>query len=204
MAAIFGSVPITGFIAPTDDTDVFASHDDKYGRGGYRSVATLSDRDLITVDRRKEGMLVYVLSDGKIYTLTGGITNAHWTEFSVAGSNIEEGSTLTKIAGETISALRVVKLENDIAFIASCEATLDYNRVIGVSKIGAPAGQEIIIKAFGEVQDSSLNLQPSSLFLGTAGEILTSPPANGFVLKIGKVLSSDKIGINIQQVIVRN
>jgi hypothetical protein len=202
MAAIFGSVPITGFIAPTDDTDIFASHDDKYGRGGYRSVATLSDRDLITDDRRREGMLVFVLSEGKVYSLIGGITNAHWVDFTF--SSTTDGSVFTKIAGETISALRVVKLENDIAFLASCDEGLDYNKVIGVSKTGASTGQEIIIQTFGEIQDSVLNLQSSSLFLGINGEILTSPPANGFVLKIGKVLSLDKIGINIQQVIVRN
>jgi hypothetical protein len=80
MAAIPGSVPITGFIAPTDTADIFATQDETYNRGGFRTVADLTARDAITADRRLEGFLVRVLSNGKFYTLSGGILNANWVE----------------------------------------------------------------------------------------------------------------------------
>ena len=80
MAAILGSVPISGFVAPTDSTDIYATHDEEYGRGGYRSVATIVERDAIPVDRRKEGMKVYVNDTGTEYQLIGGITDTDWTE----------------------------------------------------------------------------------------------------------------------------
>ena len=82
MTAIPGSVRFTGFIAPSDSTDTYAVHDEVYGRGGWRTVATLAARNLITPDRRVIGMLVRVLDTGSgdegFYTLSGGITNSHW------------------------------------------------------------------------------------------------------------------------------
>ena len=87
MAAIPGSVPLTGKVAPTDTTDTFATHMDIYGEGGYMAVADTSTRNLITEDRRKLGMAVCTTADNKIYTLTtnpaGATTvDGDWTEFS--------------------------------------------------------------------------------------------------------------------------
>jgi hypothetical protein len=60
MASIPGSVPLTGFIAPTDTADTFAVIDMIYARGGYRVVDDESERNSITQDRRRVGMLVGV------------------------------------------------------------------------------------------------------------------------------------------------
>lgn len=87
MAAIPGSVPITGFIAPTDTGDTFATQDETYNRGGFRTVADLTARDAITPDRRVEGMLVRVLSTGSFYTLSGGILNANWVVETFGGTS---------------------------------------------------------------------------------------------------------------------
>jgi hypothetical protein len=58
MALITGAVNVTGTLAPTDTTDVYATHDSVYGKGGYREVIDLTARDSITVARRSDGMLV--------------------------------------------------------------------------------------------------------------------------------------------------
>ncbi len=84
MAAIPGSVRVAGFIAPTDSTDTYAVTDEQYNRGGYRSVSSLVERDSITPDRRKVGMLVYVTSLDSYYILSGGILNTHWTPWSIS------------------------------------------------------------------------------------------------------------------------
>jgi hypothetical protein len=78
MPNIAGSVPVTGFIAPADATDTYASHSEQYGLGGYRSVADLTALDAITSERRKEGMKVFVISENIEYQLLGGITNSDW------------------------------------------------------------------------------------------------------------------------------
>lgn len=93
MAAIPGSVRVAGFIAPTDSTDTFAVTDEIYNRGGYRSVLTIEDRNNITADRRKIGMLVYVIGNDEYYTLKTGILNTDWVKWSVASS----GTTLSDL-----------------------------------------------------------------------------------------------------------
>lgn len=78
MTIDLGAVPITGFISPTDNTDDYATHKDVYGKGGYRAVDDLDALNAISLDRRQEGMLVYVLSEKSFYQLLDGIDNTNW------------------------------------------------------------------------------------------------------------------------------
>jgi hypothetical protein len=90
MTAIPGSIRVTGFIAPSDDTDVYATHEDVYGKGGFRPVANVTTRNLISSDRRKEGMWVMTMDDGKVYKLSGGILDMHWVEVVFSGGTSGE------------------------------------------------------------------------------------------------------------------
>ena len=86
MAGIPNSIPLGGPVAPTDDTDVYPSHFTKYGKGGWRAVLSIAERDAITAERREEGMVVYVRQPvGVEYELVGGITNAHWQVKNTGG-----------------------------------------------------------------------------------------------------------------------
>lgn len=58
---------------------------DKYLLGGFRVVADVAERDAITVQRRKEGMFVYVVGENKIYTLGTGLTNQEWVQLELGG-----------------------------------------------------------------------------------------------------------------------
>lgn len=82
-----GTVKITGPVSPTDTEDAYASHMALYGQGGYRSVATIVDRDAITPERREDGMVVYVLEDDTEYRLKGGIDNTNWEEVISGGGS---------------------------------------------------------------------------------------------------------------------
>ena len=75
-----GSIPVTGTITTTDTKDGYATHIDALGKGGYRVVDTLVARDAISLDRRTEGMLVYVLEDFEMYQLISGTDNANWMQ----------------------------------------------------------------------------------------------------------------------------
>jgi hypothetical protein len=74
------SIPVTGTITTTDTEDTYATHRDDLGRGGYRVVDSIVDRDAISSERRSEGMLVYVLEDSEMYQLIDGVGNSHWEQ----------------------------------------------------------------------------------------------------------------------------
>ena len=76
-------IPGTNVIAPVvpfSTTDVHPSHEARYGKGGYRTVATLAERDAIPAPRREAGMLVFVTADSNAYQLGSDLTT--WAEFT--------------------------------------------------------------------------------------------------------------------------
>lgn len=87
MSDINGKTNVAAGIAPFSTEDKYETHTDIWGKGGYRSVETIADRDNITEQRRKEGMLVGVKSEDKIYKLKGGVTNDDWAELDLGGNS---------------------------------------------------------------------------------------------------------------------
>lgn len=83
MASIKGT-NVLAPVVPFDSTDSHASHEARYGKGGFRSVSDTSERDAITQPRREAGMLVMTLSDGKTWKLANDLTT--WSEFSAVSS----------------------------------------------------------------------------------------------------------------------
>ena len=102
MAFISGAVNVTGTLAPTDTDDVYATHDSKYGKGGYREVADLLARDAITISRRTDGMLVYVQSEDKIFKLENGIQNENWVEFKIDASQVDYDNSSTDLTSTNL------------------------------------------------------------------------------------------------------
>ena len=86
MASYNGTVVLSGMISPTDTTDSYPTHEDTLGKGGYMSVADIAARDNIPSLRRKEGMMVYVVSDETLYQLKSGIDNTNWSDFVTGGA----------------------------------------------------------------------------------------------------------------------
>jgi len=76
-------------VVPFDTTDTHASHEARYGKGGYRSVADIAERDAIPQLRREAGMLVCVLTDGKVWRLASDL--ATWSEIGLAGPQGPQG-----------------------------------------------------------------------------------------------------------------
>lgn len=74
MSAIPGT-NVSAPIVPQDSADTFPTHDERYGRGGFRAVQSLAHRDAIPVDRRKHGMRVRVMDQNHEYQLTKDDSN---------------------------------------------------------------------------------------------------------------------------------
>lgn len=94
--------------------------------GGYQVHATLTDRNNIPLNNRKEGMLVYVQADGYFYTLSGGITNSDWIvkDFGSSTPNVSNATyDLTGTSNETtlgrINNFPIGIVNNPNGYIAS-------------------------------------------------------------------------------------
>lgn len=115
MAEIKHTIKLAGQISPTDTQDVYPTHEDIYGKGGYMSVSTLSERDAIPSPRRKLGMTVAVPDavTGKTtrYTLEGGLTNAHWV-VDAGGGGMAEAPLDGGTYGRRLGAWRLLNFES--------------------------------------------------------------------------------------------
>jgi len=82
MSYPLGSIPFSGLIGTSLNTDTYSVTSDELNLGGYRSVVSNTARDSIPVPRRRFGMMVGVLNG------TGaGATTAYYTLMDVAGTN---------------------------------------------------------------------------------------------------------------------
>ena len=74
---------IISMIVPTNHADTYATHDSFYGKGGWREVNTLDERNAIPEERRRIGMVVYVRETFKAYLLKNSLSNAGWVPFNI-------------------------------------------------------------------------------------------------------------------------
>ena len=170
MAKLQGTI-LASKIVPTDSLDTYATHEDKYGRGGHRSVDTLEERDNITTPRRKEGMTVYVKENKTKYILEGGIDNANWKVDSSGG-----GSGGPVDLSEYYNKTETYNKSETNSLVATKQDTL-----VSGTNIKTINGQSVLGNGniFITAESASPLLQP----------IITSP-ANGTVDYIGSITST--------------
>lgn len=99
---------VASSIVPFTTEDTFATHDALYGKGGYRTVETISERDSISVDRRSNGMVVYVVSDSSgVHTYRCVLLSGH-TGKNISDWTWEPDSTTLRISTQSkLSTLSV-------------------------------------------------------------------------------------------------
>lgn len=85
-------------VVPFTTEDIYATHEAKYGKGGWRTVATIAERNAITSNRKEAGMAVFVLADKKIYILQEDLT---WKEL-VADPSGFKTQVITEFPTENI------------------------------------------------------------------------------------------------------
>lgn len=108
MSYIQGSIPVTGFIGPTDSNDTYAVTDAIYGIDGYRSVSGTTVRNSISTERRREGMLVYTQNDQNVWQLLPSPwngTDSDWKLFisSAATASLTATTGFLSLSGGTVS-----------------------------------------------------------------------------------------------------
>lgn len=73
---------VAALIVPFTDQDTYATHDAKYGKGGFRSVQTVTERNAIPNERKDIGMIVHISSTNINYIWTG----TTWNEWIPKGT----------------------------------------------------------------------------------------------------------------------
>ena len=87
---------VGGPVVPDDPADTYPTHDARLGKGGFRVVDDLVDRNAIPIDRLRQGMWVKVLNDsGNIYELSdlynflAPTIDADWSLVTFSGSTVQ-------------------------------------------------------------------------------------------------------------------
>ena len=115
MAELKGT-QVAAIVVPFTDADKYATHDAEYGKGGFRSVSTIEDRDAIPVERKTEGMIVRVTANGLNYEWK----NNAWVEWLPKGNIVIDtalNATSTNPVQNKAITTRVHTMENSIALL---------------------------------------------------------------------------------------
>jgi len=62
-------IQVAGPVVPNNPADTYPTHDCRLGKGGFRIMGTVPDRDAIPISRLRHGMRVKCLDDGLVYEL---------------------------------------------------------------------------------------------------------------------------------------
>ena len=115
----------------------------------------------------------------------------------------EGASTLQRVAGETISALRLVyENDNGEVFYIDKEDDININSILGLTITSASTGGNVNVQRTGVVDDDSWSWDAGKVWLGANGVLTQSPPSVGFDVLIGTAVSSTRIILNIQDSIL--
>lgn len=116
MAELKGT-QVAAIVVPFTDADKYATHDAEYGKGGFRSVSTIEDRDAIPVERKTEGMIVRVTANGLNYEWK----NNAWVEWLPKGNIVIDtalNATSTNPVQNKAITTKVNTIENSIALLS--------------------------------------------------------------------------------------
>lgn len=109
-----------------------------------------------------------------------------------------EDLTITREAGENISALRVVYEKDAKVFKLSPFDALNINNILGIAVSSAATGGNVIIKRVGVIDDDFFNFMLGRIYLDNDGKLSNSPPQSGYNILIGTATLPTRLVLNIQ------
>ena len=107
------------------------------------------------------------------------------------------GSALQRLAGETLSALRLVyELDGEVFALDSGDAD-HIDMLLGITLTAAAAGEPVNVQRYGVIYDAGWSWTPGRVWLGVDGRLTQTPPADGFDVLIGSATSATRITLNL-------
>lgn len=187
---------VASAIVPFTTDDAFATHDALYGKGGWRSVETIEERDAITDQRKTVGMAVYVVGVGSTYIWN----ESGWTLYQPGGGG-GGGSFQRDYLNHVVEALppeASVSFELEMGK-SSLVYRLSVDRPVKVTAWSTPAKDEpnpyiFLATADHLTDDGSTLLSDGTILKSRQYSIfvnLESPPLNKIYFDIASVDSAD-------------
>ena len=121
-------IELTGNITTAGATS-YATHIDSLGKGGYMSMPTLNNRNAIPVERRKQGMLVYVQATDSLYILSSSdvSSNTGWVAVGLLSQQ-----KLTDSLNSRLRTTDTLSLSNRIDLKANVGNITDVNNELAL------------------------------------------------------------------------
>ena len=195
MAKYPGGVTVTGYIAPSDTADLYATHKEEFGQGGYRAVTNVTERNLIGMSRRKLGMIVYVIDVDKEYKLLGGLENTNWVYTPVTAYEIAVANGFVGTKDQWLASLRGLdgKSAYEIA-VANGYTGTEAQWITSIKGIQGPAGK------------SAYEIAVANGYTGTEAEWISKLQlimSDGYLLNLinGEIMSDQEINSTINSTI---
>lgn len=110
----------------------------------------------------------------------------------------QEEQKETYTAGETLSALKVVVLNDEGEAVLAEPSTFRTSLAIGVTCNAVSSGGQVRVLKEGEIEDSLFNFPDDDLlYLGPSGSITNIPPSSGNYVLLGHSVKPGMIYIRM-------
>lgn len=104
------------------------------------------------------------------------------------------------VAGENISALKLVYASSPTEVSVCSLSSYDLSRAIGVAITAATTGNSLNVQLFGKLEDASFTFAfNEDLYLNINGSITNSYPSSGYNLQVGYGMGTGAIFIDIEK-----
>lgn len=155
------------------------------------AVADLAPRALSLQPRESFGM---AYQGQRMFTAIGAVAGRRGQQ-GIPGP--AGGQSFQRLAGETLSALRLVyELDGEVFALDSGDAD-HIDMLLGITLTAAAAGEPVNVQRSGVIDDAGWSWTPGLVWLGVDGRLTQTPPADGFDVLIGAATSATRITLNI-------
>ncbi|SDJ61660.1 hypothetical protein [Pseudomonas indica] len=110
----------------------------------------------------------------------------------------EGGTSLQRLAGEVLSALRVVYELDGVVRILDYRDAAHIDLLLGITLTAADPGIPVNVQRTGVIEDNSWTWTPGPVWLGTNGDLTQIPPADGYDVLLGAAMSATRITLDLQ------
>lgn len=108
------------------------------------------------------------------------------------------GQTLTRMAGQEVSALRGVYESQERAYLIDPASDTSL-QLLGVALTAGAFGDDITIQAMGVIDDASWSWTEGLVFVGQDGVLTQIAPTTGWELVVGFASSSTRLNIEFNE-----
>lgn len=120
-----------------------------------------------------------------------------------SGGVITANSEVTLIAGQNLSALRAVTVNNSNEAVYASDSNVASATLIGLTSNAASIGFSVNIKTHGLVTDLSWSWNKGPVFVSTNGTLTQTAPSNGAIIaQIGRALAPTMLFVDIDPILI--